>query len=120
MFHNGSKFNFEFIIKYLAKKCSTSNVSCVGHSKETFPTFTINRFNNTNIRVKFIDSIKHVPSPLEKLVNYLSNNSKPTEILQETINTLKQKFSFLRQAYSNKFLKQLRKGVFPDMLKLMY
>ena len=68
---------------------------------------------HTNIRVKFIDPIKHVPSPLEKLVNYLSNNSKPTEILQKTINTLKQKFSFLRQAYSNKFLKQLRKGVFP-------
>ena len=112
-FHNGPKFDFKFIINYLAKKCSTSNVSCVGHSKETFPTFTINRFNNTNIRVKFIDSIKHLPSPLERLVNYLSNHCKPTEISQETINTLKQKFSFLRQAYSNEFLKQLRKGVFP-------
>ena len=120
MFHNGSKFNFKFIIKYLAKKCSTSNVSCVGHSEEKFPTFTINRFNNTNIRVKFIDSIKHLPSPLEKLVKYLSNHSKPTEISQETINTLKQKFSFLRQAYSNEFLKLLRKGVFSDMLKLRY
>ena len=120
MFHNGSKFNFKFIINYLAKKCSTSNVSCVGHSEEKFPTFTINRFNNTNIRVKFIDSIKHLPSPLERLVNYLSNHCKPTEISQETINTLKQKFSFLRQAYSNEFLKLLRKGVFSDMLKLRY
>ena len=112
-FHNGPKFDFKFIINYLAKKCSRSNVSCVGHSKETFPTFTINRFNNTNIRVKFIDSIKHLPSAFERLVNYLSNHSKPTEISQEAINTLKQKFSFLRQAYSNEFLKQLRKVVFP-------
>ena len=113
MFHNGSKFDFRLIIKHLAKKCSTSNVSCVAHSKETFLTFSINNFNNTNIRLKFIDSIKHLPYPLEKLVNYLSNNYKLTETSQETINALTQKFSSLYQTFNNDFLKLLRKGVFP-------
>ena len=80
LFHDGSKFDYRLIIKYLAKQCSTSNFSFVGHSKETFLTFTISEFNNTNINVKFIDSIKHFPYPLEKLVNYLSNNYKHTEI----------------------------------------
>ena len=80
LFHDGSKFDCRLITKYLAKQCSASNFSFVGHSKETFLTFTISEFNNTNINVKFIDSIKHFPYPLEKLINYLSNNYKHTEI----------------------------------------
>lgn len=89
LFHNGSKFDFRLIIEFLSDKYRTSNVSCIGHSKETFLTFSINKFNNTNTRLKFIDSIKHLPYSLDKLINYLSNNYKSTQKLsQETINTL--------------------------------
>ena len=76
MFHNGAKFNFRLIIGYLASKCSKSYIICIAHSMETFLTFSINTFNGTKIKVKFIDSFKHLPYPVDSLVNYLFNKDK--------------------------------------------
>ena len=49
LFHNGAKFEFRLIIKYLANKCYHSNINCIPHSMERFLTFSITNFNGTKI-----------------------------------------------------------------------
>ena len=73
---------------------------------ETFLTFSINTFNGTKIKVKFIDSFKHLPYPVDSLVNYLFNKDKK-------IDQIKQKFSSLFQHFGDDAIKLLRKGAYP-------
>ena len=54
LFHNGAKFDFRLIIKYLANKFSHSNINCIAHTMVTFLTFSITDFNVTDINVRFI------------------------------------------------------------------
>ena len=74
LFHNGPKFYFRLIMEYLAHKCCThSNINCITHSMETFPTFSVTNFNGRGINLMFIDSCKHLTYSLDSLVNYLFN-----------------------------------------------
>ena len=95
LFHNGSKFDLRLILKYLAEKCNSSNISCIAQSKETFYSLAINSFAGKNIRLKFIDSNKHLTFSLDKLTNYLSSNYNHKDTSKETINKLKQNFFYL-------------------------
>ena len=101
------------ILKYLAEKCSNSNISCIAQSKETFYSLTINNFKGKNIRLKFIDSFRHLSFQLDKLVNYLSANYDHKDTSEETINELKRTFSSMYRYFGDDFLKLLRKGAFP-------
>ena len=111
LFHNGSKFDLRLILKHLAEKCN--NISCIAQSKETFYSLTINNFGGKNIRLKFVDSFRHLPFPLDRLVNYLSANYSHKDTSEETSNKLKQNFLSMYRYFGDGFLKLLRKGVFP-------
>ena len=107
LFHNGAKLDFRLVIEYLANKYSHSNINCIAHSAmETFLTFSITNFNGTDIKVRFIDSHKHLTYPLDCLVNYLLNKDT-------NIQTIKDKFSSLFQHFNDKAVQLLRKAVFP-------
>ena len=78
------------MITYLAEKCFDSNISCISNSIATFLTFSINNFENTVINLRFIDSYKHLTSPLHGLVKTLLNKDID-------INSLNKKFPLLFQ-----------------------
>ena len=73
---------------------------------ETFLIFSINVFDNTIINLRFVDSQKHLTSPLDGMFKSLFN--KDTDI-----NSIKNKFPSLFQYFGDKALKLLRKGVQP-------
>ena len=78
------------MITYLAEKCFDSNISCISNSIATFLTLSINNFENTVINLRFIDSYKHLTSPLHGLVKTLLNKDID-------INSLNKKFPLLFQ-----------------------
>ena len=61
------------MIKRLAEKCKTNQISCIAQSKETFYSLIIHNFDNRNIRLRFIDCSRHLPFSLDRWSNYLSN-----------------------------------------------
>ena len=71
--HNSANFDFSLIISYLAEKCFDSKISCISNSMETFLTVSINNFGNTIINLRFIDSYKHLTSPLDAIIKGLLN-----------------------------------------------
>ena len=115
MFHNGSKFDFKLIVKYLAEKNYESYVSCIGKCRETFLCITIHKFNDTFIKLKLIDLAKHLAHSLDSLIKYLSNNHDPLkpQSSKDTTSTLKQKFSSLYQHFGDDAIKLIGKGVDP-------
>ena len=94
LFHNDAKFNFRLIIEYLASKCLEAGL------------FSVNKFNNTSMKIKFIDSFKYLSYALDSLVNYLFNNDK-------NIDSIKQKSSSLFYHFDDNAIKLLRKSVLP-------
>ena len=104
--HNGVKFDFRLIITYLAEKCFDSYISCTSNSIETFLTFSISNFDDTIINLRFVDSYKHLPSPLDGIIKSLLNKDT-------NINSIKNKFPSLFQYFGDKALKLLGKGVYP-------
>ena len=77
IFHNGSKYDYHFIIKELAEK-SRGQFECLGENTEKYVTFSvpINKEleNNKTItyRIKFFESFRFMSSPLSSLVDNLS------------------------------------------------
>ena len=75
VFHNGSTYDYHFIIKELAKEFE-SNLECLGENTETYITFSVpikKKIDNKDLeiayKIKFIDSYS---SSLSKLVDNLS------------------------------------------------
>ena len=111
--HNGSRFDLRLIIKHIAKQCKSNLISSIAHNKETFYSLIIHNFCDKKIRLKFIDSCRHLAFSLDKLTNYLSNKYNHNEYnSKETIKTLKEKFLSMYQYSGDDFLQLLRKGVF--------
>lgn len=54
------------MIKRLAEKCKTNQISCIAQSKETFYSLIIHNFDNRNIRLRFIDCSRHLPFSLDR------------------------------------------------------
>ena len=78
VFHNGSTYDYHFIIKELVKEFD-GNFECLGENTEKYITFSVplkKKIENKNIeityKIKFIDSFRFVSSSLSKLVDNLS------------------------------------------------
>ena len=78
MFHNGSIYDYHFIIKELVKEFE-GNFECLGENTEKYLTFSVpikkkieNKDLEITYKVKFIDSYRFMTSSLSKLVDNLS------------------------------------------------
>ena len=79
VFHNGSTYDYRFIIKELVKEFD-GNFDCLGENTEKYITFSVplkKKIENKasieiNCKIKFIDSCRFVSSSLSKLVDNLS------------------------------------------------
>ena len=78
VFHNGSTYDYHFIIKELAKEFN-GNFESLGENTENYITFSVpikKEIRNKNIeityKIKFIDSYRFMPTSLSKLVDNLS------------------------------------------------
>ena len=78
VFHNGSTYDYHFIIKVLVKEFN-GNFDCLGENTEKYITFSVplkkkieNKDNQINYKIKFIDSCRFMSSSLSKLVDNLS------------------------------------------------
>ena len=78
MFHNGSTYDYHFIIKELVKEFE-GNFECLGENTEKYIIFSVplkKKIENKNIeipyKIKFIDSYRFMSSSLSKLVDNLS------------------------------------------------
>ena len=79
VFHNGSTYDYHFIIKELVKEFD-GNFDCLGENTEKYITFSVplkKKIENKasieiNYKIKFIDSCRFISSSLSKLVDDLS------------------------------------------------
>ena len=77
VFHNGSTYDYHFIVKQLAKKFK-GNFDCLGENTEKYITFPVpikkERENDKAIiyKLKFIDSYRFMSDSLSNLVDNLS------------------------------------------------
>ena len=78
MFHNGSTYDYHFIIKELAKEFE-GNFERLGENTEKYITFSVpikKKINNKDLeityKIKFIDSYRFMSSSLSKFVDNLS------------------------------------------------
>ena len=80
IFHNGSTYDYHFIIRELASEFD-GNFECLGENTEKYITFSVpikKRIENKNIdityKIKFIDSFRFMATSLSKLVDNLTEN----------------------------------------------
>ena len=80
IFHNGSAYDYHFIIKELACEFD-GNFECLGENTEKYITFSVpikKRIENKNMdityKIKFIDSFRFIATSLSKLVDNLTDN----------------------------------------------
>ena len=77
IFHNGSSYDYHFIIKGLAEEFE-GDFECLGENKEKFITFLVpikkesNEGGTTIYRIKFIDSFRFMSTSLSNLVDNIS------------------------------------------------
>ena len=78
VFHNGSTYDYYFIIKELGKEFD-GNFECLGESTEKYITFSVpikkkieNKDLEITCKIKFIDSYRFMAIPLSKLIDNLS------------------------------------------------
>ena len=78
VFHNGSTYDYHFIMKELAKEFE-GNFECLGENTEKYITFSApikKKIDNKDLeityKIKFIDSYRFMSSSLSKLVDNLS------------------------------------------------
>ena len=78
VFHNGSIYDYHFIIKELVKEFD-SNFECLGENTEKYITFSVpikknveNKDLEITYKIKFIDSYRFKSMPLSKLIDNLS------------------------------------------------
>ena len=78
VFHNGSTYDYHFIIKELVKEFG-GNFECLGENTEKYITFSVlikKKVDNKDLKIahkiKFIDNYRFMSSSLSKLVDNLS------------------------------------------------
>ena len=78
IFHNGSKYDYHFIITELASEIE-GNFECLGENTEKYVTFSVpikKRIENKNMdvtyKIKFVDSFRFMATSLSKLVDNLT------------------------------------------------
>ena len=77
VFHNGSTYDYHFIIKELVKEFDR-NFECLGKNTEKYITFSVSikkKIENKDIeityKIKFIDSYRFMSMPLSKLIDII-------------------------------------------------
>ena len=80
--HNGSSYEYHFIINALAKEFKGYSIDCLGENMEKYIPFTV-PLNKTNMngklvtcKVKFIDSMRFMNTLLSNLIDNLSEINK--------------------------------------------
>ena len=124
MFHNGSTYDYHFIIKELVKEFE-GNFECLGENTEKYITFSVpikkkieKKDLEKTYKIKFIDSFRFMSSSLSKLVDNLSkgiHNNKCADC-KSNLDYVKTKNEKLilecyncKQRYRKKFNKELIK-----------
>ena len=86
VFHNGSKYDYHFIIKELAEEQFEEEFECLGENTEKYITFSVpikkeitrkdkddnDKITNISCKIKFIDSYRFMSCSLSSLVTNLS------------------------------------------------
>ena len=110
VFHNGSTYDYHFIIKELVKEFDGS-FECLGENTEKYITFSApikKKIENKNIeityKIKFIDSFRFMSSSLSKLVDNLTEGLHNNRCVD---------CEFCLDYIKTKNEKSLRKDVFP-------
>jgi len=75
--HNGSKYDFHFIIKALNNKPKIKNINILPYNGENFRTISFNSF-------LFVDSMSFLQNSLAKLSDDLTKTNNPYLILRQT------------------------------------
>ena len=86
IFHNGSTYDYHFIIKQLAREFK-GNFECLGENMQKYITFSApikkehDNGKTTTYKLKFIDTCRFMQSSLSNLVDNLSeiNNKEPNK-----------------------------------------
>ena len=116
LFHNGSVYDYHFIIKYLAREFK-GNSECLGENTEKYVSFTVpfkKVINDKKIKykIRISDSCRFMQDLLSNLVDNLSelkiNKIDNDVLIKRFYNTYQ-----LRENDINKFKLLLRKGVYP-------
>ena len=124
VFHNGSTYDYHFIIKELVKEFE-ENFECLGENTEKYITFSAplkKKMENKNIemnyKIKFIDSYRFMSMPLSKFIDNLSEGFHNSKCLNsksclDYIKTKNEKLIFkcfnCKQNYERDFNKELIK-----------
>ena len=125
VFHNGSAYDYHFIIKQLAREFK-GYFECLGENTEKYITFFVpikkvfdkdkdkgkdkRKIKTITYRLKFIDSYRFMQCTISNLVDNLSGNDKISEasLIEKFPNTYQ-----LCNNDHNKFSLLLRKGIYP-------
>ena len=117
LFHNGSVYDYHFIIKYLAREFK-GNSECLGENTEKYISFTVPFKKGLMIKeeikykIRISDSCRFMQDSLSNLVDKLSE-PKIKEIDNDVlIKRFYNKYQ-LSENDINKFKLLLRKGVYP-------
>ena len=116
VFHDGSTYDYHFIIKELVKEFE-GNFDCLGGNTEKYITFSVplkKKIENKNIeityKIKFIESYRFMASSLSKLVD---NKCADCKSSLDYIKTKNEKLTLecynCKQRYRKKFNKELTK-----------
>ena len=124
MFHNGSTYDYHFIIKELVKEFN-GNFECLGQNTEKYITFSVpikkkieNKDLEITYKIKFIDSYRFMTSSLSKLDDNLSEDIHNNKCVNynSCLDYIKSKNEKLilecyncKQRYRKKFNKELFK-----------
>ena len=95
VFHNGSTYDYHFIIKQLARKFK-GNFECLGENTEKYITFSVrikkehDNGKATTYKLKFIDSYRFMQDSLSNLVDNLSgiDNKEPKNKFVDTMRSV--------------------------------
>ena len=78
IFHNGSTYDYHFIIRELVKEFE-GNFECLGENTEKYITFSVpikkrieNKYMEITYKIKFVDSFRFMATSLSKLVENLT------------------------------------------------
>ena len=95
VFHNGSTYDYHFIIKQLARECK-GNFECLGENTEKYITFSVpikkeqDNGKTTTYKLKFIDSCRFMQDSLSNLVDNVSgiDNKEPENKSRDTMRSM--------------------------------
>ena len=127
MFHNGSTYDYHFIIKQLAREFK-GNFECIGENAEKYITFSVpikkehDNSKPTIYRLKFIDSCRFMQPSLSNLVYNLSeihnkgSKNKFTDSMRSMTDSLSQSIDKVskidNKICQNKFMDKMRSMIF--------